>query len=179
MARVRLEPEGFELMVTPLTTRPRRPIPFFLREFHFLRTGHRGQPILATNLTTAEPTAVDPGTARAKRMVMAGAYATAGTARAKRVVMAVPHAMVAARTGWQSAPPQEGGAQNRAGSSRSCAPLRGSYKRAAQRGIAGTCRLRCAAHVRHSRGRRRGWRAGRTPTAHAGRATWRRGTATG
>ena len=79
------------------------------REFHFLRTGHRGQPILATKPTTAEPTAVDPGTARAKRMVMAGAYATAGTARAKRVVMAVPHAMVAARTGWQSPPPQGGG----------------------------------------------------------------------
>ena len=82
---------------------------FFLREFHFLRTGHRGQPILATKPTTAEPTAVDPGTARAKRMVMAGAYATAGTARAKRVVMAVSHAMVAARTGWQSPPFQEGG----------------------------------------------------------------------
>lgn len=67
-----------------------------------LRTGHRGQPILATKPTTAEPTAVDPGTARAKRMVMAGAYATAGTARAKRVVMAVSHAMVASRIGWQS-----------------------------------------------------------------------------
>ena len=86
---------------------------YFLREFHFLRTGHRGQPILATKPTTAEPTAVDPGTARAKRMVMAGAYATAGTARAKRVVMAVPHAMVAARTGWQSPPPRRGGAKLR------------------------------------------------------------------
>ena len=83
---------------------------FFEGEFHFLRTGHRGQPILATKPTTAEPTAVDPGTARAKRMVMAGAYATAGTARAKRVVMAVPHAMVAARIGWQS---QEGGRKSR------------------------------------------------------------------
>ena len=80
-----------------------------MREFHFLRTGHRGQPILATKPTTAEPTAVDPGTARAKRMVMAGAYATAGTARAKRVVMAVSHAMVAARIGWQSPSAQEGG----------------------------------------------------------------------
>ena len=44
---------------------------------------------------------------------MAGAYATAGTARAKRVVMAVPHAMVAARTGWQSPLFQEGGTQPR------------------------------------------------------------------
>ena len=81
----------------------------FWREFHFLRTGHRGQPILATKPTTAEPTAVDPGPARAKRMVKAGAYATAGTARAKQVVMAVLHAMVAARIGWRSPPPQEGG----------------------------------------------------------------------
>ena len=63
---------------------------FFSEEVHHLRTGHRGPPILATKPTTAEPTAVDPGTARAKRMVMAGAYATAGTARAKQVVVAVP-----------------------------------------------------------------------------------------
>ena len=82
---------------------------FFLEGISLVRTGHRGPPILATKPTTAEPTAVDPGTARAKRMVMAGAYATAGTARAKRVVMAVSHAMVAARTGWQSPPFQEGG----------------------------------------------------------------------
>ena len=52
-----------------------------------------------------------------------------------------------------------GGAHNRAGLSHSCAPLRGPYERAAQRGIAGTCRLRCVARVRHSCGRRRGWRA--------------------
>ena len=77
-------------------------------------------------------------------------------------------------------PPLPGeGAHSRAGSSHSCAPLRGPYERAAQRGIAGTCRLRCVARVRHSCGRRRGWRVGRTTTAHAVRATWRRETATG
>ena len=57
---------------------------FFWREFHFLRTGLRGPPILATKPTTAEPTAITPGTARSKRRVMAISHAVMAARRAGR-----------------------------------------------------------------------------------------------
>ena len=57
---------------------------FFLREFHHLRTGHRGPPILATKTPKAEPTATTPGTPGSKRRVLAISHAVVAVRKAGR-----------------------------------------------------------------------------------------------